>query len=365
MPAYRSAAGLAAAACAFVLLPSIAAQGPGGTADEVARRIAQWESHPTLRPFATLAPPSGPGLPWATGVVRPDTARWLSLHIGVNRLDPGKYPGVVGLQAPENDAQELAALARARGFTPTVLLSEEATTARVLAEIRRAGLELRTGDLFFITFSGHGSLIPDYNGDHYPRRTDQAFCLYDRMLVDDEVVDLWPTFADRVRVVLLIDSCYSGTSQKAEAEYRSKKAGEFRSGAREDPLARLATRSAGADEVRIRALRPAQHPAVVRVQEAELRQVTTGLNIKHAIENTRASVLRLAACRGDQVSLEMGQHGLFTRTLIDLWNDGRFSGTYRDLIDQAARRTSPYQEPTLDYYGDDVLRLINQPPFSP
>jgi hypothetical protein len=46
--------------------------------------------------------------------------------------------------------------------------------------------------------------------------------------------------------------------------------------------------------------------------------VTSGPRTGLAIEQTWATILRVAACRADQVSLEVGEHRLFTRTLIDI-----------------------------------------------
>ncbi|MBN9520315.1 caspase family protein, partial [bacterium] len=241
------------------------------------------------------------------------------------------------------------------------LVGEAATVAAVLAEVDRAVAGLQRGDLFIMTFAGHGALVEDYNGDQAPRKTDQAFCLFDRMLVDDEVVVRWGAFQPGVRVLILLDSCHSGTSPTAGAQLETKKRG---AGGADDPLARLAARSVGSPAVpRVRALRSEQHTTANQVQEAELRAATSALDPAGAIERTRATILRIAACRADQTALEAGRHGLFTQTLIEIWNSGRFTGTYRDLVTQAGERTSPYQEPTLDYYGEEVQSFLRGQSF--
>ena len=43
---------------------------------------------------------------------------------------------------------------------------------------------------------------------------DETWCLYDGELVDDELFGEWAGFAANVRVVVLSDSCHSGTVTK-------------------------------------------------------------------------------------------------------------------------------------------------------
>jgi len=54
--------------------------------------------------------------------------RGLSLHIGLNRVDPDHYNGWDGqLTACEFDANDMQAIAKNGGFETKVLLTEEAT----------------------------------------------------------------------------------------------------------------------------------------------------------------------------------------------------------------------------------------------
>ena len=65
----------------------------------------------------------------------------MSLHIGLNRVDPGHYQGWSGdLHGCENDANDLAAIAKAAGFTTSVLLTEAGTTAAVQRGIGAAAV---------------------------------------------------------------------------------------------------------------------------------------------------------------------------------------------------------------------------------
>ena len=84
-----------------------------------------------------------------------------------------------------------------------------------------------------------------------------------------------------------------------------------------------------------------------------------------AIRNTRASILRMAACKGDQVALESAGHGLFTRTLIDIGTHGEPGLSYRDVLYRASKRIGVYQEPTLDHYDPEIERFVEDAAFSP
>src|SRR5262245_45493078 len=93
-------------------------------------------------------------------------AKGLSLHIGLNRVDPAHYGGWAGpLTACEADAADMAALARRQGFRPRALLTRDATRASVSAAITSAARRLQPGDFFLLSYSGHGGQLPDLNGD--------------------------------------------------------------------------------------------------------------------------------------------------------------------------------------------------------
>lgn len=169
-----------------------------------------------------------------------------SLHIGVNYLDPLKYPFeefnekkhalfyangegleitdklIRGWKGPlgtpegklgcEKDAEAMANIARAKGFEPTILSTEEATAKRVLKEYEDALDALESGNIFFVTFAGHGGHAKDINDDE-PDGYDETWFLYDRMLLDDEQRVLYSKFGKKgIRIVVLMDCCHSASS---------------------------------------------------------------------------------------------------------------------------------------------------------
>ena len=52
--------------------------------------------------------------------------------------------------------------------------------------MRAAAKALSAGDLFFLTYSGHGGQVPDVTGDEADKQ-DETWCLFDGQLIDDEL----------------------------------------------------------------------------------------------------------------------------------------------------------------------------------
>ena len=113
-----------------------------------------------------------------------------ALCIGIND-DPGTQNDLRGCV---NDANDWAA-ALVAGFEQLI------TSAK-------------SGDTIAITFSGHGTLAPDTSGDEVDG-DDEALCPYDihqgHGLIDDEIHELFRKRPAGVRLILISDSCHSGT----------------------------------------------------------------------------------------------------------------------------------------------------------
>src|SRR3954451_2463540 len=138
-------------------------------------------------------------------------AKGRSLHLGLNAVDPKAYGGWDGqLTACEADANDMEALAEGLGYETQKLLTAEATSSAILEELARAVTDLEAGDIFFLTYSGHGGQVPDTNGDDADRM-DETWVSYDRQIVDDELYAAFGTFTAGVRIAVLSDSCHSGT----------------------------------------------------------------------------------------------------------------------------------------------------------
>ncbi|MBK9738446.1 MAG: caspase family protein [Actinobacteria bacterium] len=97
-------------------------------------------------------------------------ANGYSLHGGLNRVNPASYGGWPGtLSACENDARAMQSVAQSLGYSTSLLLTEAATSRKVVAAITKAAASMVAGDIFWLTYSGHGSQVPDRNGDEASR----------------------------------------------------------------------------------------------------------------------------------------------------------------------------------------------------
>lgn len=141
----------------------------------------------------------------------------LALCIGINN-----YPGThMDLAGCVNDAKAWAAELQARGFTVTTLLDAQATKAALVAGFTSVIGGAKAGDVVAITFSGHGTYVPDLNGDEVDG-LDEALCPYDiqtsgAAFTDDEIHAVFASRKPGVRLVLVSDSCHSGTVTRAAA----------------------------------------------------------------------------------------------------------------------------------------------------
>src|SRR5215211_3490459 len=138
-------------------------------------------------------------------------AKGQALCIGLNSVDPAHYGGWSGpLTACEADAEDMAGIASSEGFKVQSLMTRAATRDQVSGELKRAAAALSDGDIFLLTYSGHGGQLPDRNRDE-PDAQDETWCLYDGQLVDDEINVALGQFAQGVRILVFSDSCHSGS----------------------------------------------------------------------------------------------------------------------------------------------------------
>jgi len=278
-------------------------------------------------------------------------AKGVSLHIGLNGVDPKSYGGWAGpLKACEADAQDMASIAKDGGFTSTLLLTKNATRAAVINGIKAAAKKLSPGDLFFLTYSGHGGQVPDQNGDE-PDLEDETWCLYDGQLIDDELWELWAGFGDGVRVLVLSDSCHSGTVVRQAYDELT------RAGVTKKPV----SRANGHEEPVFRAMPDDVALKTYRDNKAFYDKVAAQLPDKPSPVN--ASVRLISGCQDNQLSQDGAFNGLFTGTLLRVWNNGKFQGVYNDFHQEILKRMPPTQSPNQMLVGRHDTVYDGQRPF--
>ena len=267
----------------------------------------------------------------------------IALNIGLNSVDPKCYAGWSGpLNACEADANDMADMAKAQGFTATRLLTKKATRNAVLSGIAAAAKRLKSGDILLLSYSGHGGQAPDLNGDE-PDGKDETWCLYDGQLIDDELYSSWGSFAAGVRIVLLSDSCHSGSVSKA-VHYGTK--------LRPGPLP---VYRAMPDEVSLR---------VYQKNAKFYDPILKRRDLAKALASVKASVLLISGCQDNQLSQDGTFNGLFTGTLKTVWNGGAFAGSYRRFHTAIGSRMPPDQSPKLSLVGASNAAFVAEKPFT-
>jgi len=133
-----------------------------------------------------------------------------ALCIGIN-----DYPGTQNdLSGCVNDARDWAAELKGRGYAVDMLLDAAATHAAMSDAMGGLIDGARSGDTLVLTYSGHGTWVPDSSGDE-PDGRDEALCPYDigtaGPLLDDDIHALFDRRAPGVRILLISDSCHSGS----------------------------------------------------------------------------------------------------------------------------------------------------------
>lgn len=269
-----------------------------------------------------------------------------SLHIALNRVDPAAYGGWSGdLMACEADAADMRAICRKSGIATTSLLTKKATSKAVLAALDKAAAELVAGDLFVVTYSGHGGQIPDKNADEASDGLDETWVLYDRQVLDDELYQRWARFAPGVRIVVLSDSCHSGSVVKAQLEAGANPAvlADVFSGGRFMPLEANQRDNAEREEL--------------------YDEVRAGTPAEGAVP-LRARVLLLSGCQDNQTSMDGPENGAFTGALLRVWRNGAYKGGYRRFFTTIKTTMPPWQSP--NYLAlNDPKRLFNaERPFT-
>jgi len=267
----------------------------------------------------------------------------LSLHIGVNAVDPAHYNGWTGeLDSCENDAVAMERIATGCGYQTRVLLTKEATKQNTLDTITSFASELKAGDIFLFTFSGHGTQVFNlHNQDPEFELLDETLCFYNEMLVDDELKSLyWPLFRKDVRIQCVFDSCHSGGMYKYRGGVVRKESDPWNT--------------------------PKYAPIPV-VRETIEKNKGLYQKINQKIKKTskekkeiQAIVGILAACLEHQVAFADHDHSLFTEFLLRVWNSEDFTNLEEFCIKIINSIPNQRQNPNLQYIGKASQDLLKK-----
>lgn len=140
-----------------------------------------------------------------------------ALCVGIN-----DYPGTNSdLSGCVNDANDWAQALGTRGYQVTVLLDKQATRRAMVDALTKLVTGSAAGDQLVFTYSGHGSWLPDNNGDE-PDGRDEMLCPYDitdeQYLMDDDLAEIFKQKPRDARLFFISDSCHSGSVAKFAAD---------------------------------------------------------------------------------------------------------------------------------------------------
>jgi metacaspase-1 len=138
--------------------------------------------------------------------------------IGINRY---RIPGA-DLRGCVNDVKNMQAVLTAYfGFAKgdvTVLTDYDATKKAMQAAIKGLVAGAKKGDVLLLHYSGHGSNVPDDNGDEADHR-DEILCPTDLdwkdPLRDDWLRATFDTLKAGVNLTVVMDCCHSGSNTRA------------------------------------------------------------------------------------------------------------------------------------------------------
>ena len=280
-------------------------------------------------------------------------ARSRALLVGIQAYETPR-DGWPTLAGPRADVELMRqTLLKQAGFESPqirVLLDAAATRRRILAELDRMIRDASPKDLLLFYFAGHGSRLSDDDGEETDG-IDETLVPFDAFtpdgarrndIRDDEIED-WVRRANAKcrRVVLIFDSCHSGTvtrGKSGDITYREIRG--FKG-----------TRPSRTLDARARRLAEAPEPAF--------------RDDGFAVDSDLAFVA-LGACRSHErageTRVQLGgstlTHGIFTLALCRELTRVRRGWTYMDLmhaVRASVRETNPRQTPTLVGRARDPL----------
>ena len=126
------------------------------------------------------------------------------------------YGGGNDLNGCINDQKDLEAKLNAQfpGFDIRKFKDSEVTTDRFMSELEGSIAVLKEGDVLLVHYSGHGTTVLDRDGDEQDGE-DEALYLKNGVLTDDRIGKALEKIPSGAKVILMFDSCFSGTITRA------------------------------------------------------------------------------------------------------------------------------------------------------
>jgi hypothetical protein len=139
------------------------------------------------------------------------TMKKLALCVGINDYQ-GSQNDLSGCINDFNDWIDI--LSKKYGFTKMIkLVNSQATKESIKNSLSSIINEAVPGDVVVFTYSGHGSYVTDGSGDESDGK-DETLYTYNGNLLDDELRNILNKAKDGVKIIVILDSCHSGTATR-------------------------------------------------------------------------------------------------------------------------------------------------------
>ncbi len=281
-------------------------------------------------------------------------SKGLSLHIGVNLVDKKHYGDIVELQACIGDAKFWEGFAKKLKYKTKSLHNSQATSTEVLALLKSFSDELKPGDILMLTYAGHGGSIKnDRPTSMNSEQFDQTWCLYDRQLLDDELYEAFSEFKKGVRIVVVSDSCHSGTVTKDVGADLSEMLAE-----------------GIADSAKMRGLRSRklskEDEAIISMnfRDTVYKPLQDKFKMESKGKKVQASVKLMAACQDDEETMDGDKNGIFTEAFIALFKDENFKEANAERLIAGVRKRYYFPVPGFFEYGGIIPSFDYSFPFT-
>ena len=308
-----------------------------------------------------------------------------ALLVGVNQ-----YKTISSLRGCRNDVARMRELlVELFGFDEReIRVREDGDAIRTILDedmnwlVQDAG----AGDRLLLHFSGHGSYTVDNDDEPGEGGQDELLCLYnmdwddpDSYLLDDEIAAFTSRVPDGARLVIVLDSCHSGTGSRAETakrsssrtpDYKIPRVKEVEGGAR-SPRSTSSRKSAAdrdAETFRIRFVPPPDRIQRL-ISETRGRGRPFG-RLREAVQVPGLNHILLAGAKDIETAadayIDGDYYGAFTYHLTDAFRELGRDADLGDLIDRVESAVKRFgQTPQLEaeivsgplFGGDEQNRI--------
>lgn len=255
-----------------------------------------------------------------------------ALLVGIN-----DYPGSGNdLAGCVNDTANLKnLLVKEFGFDAAgirILTDSRATRAGIMDGLETMVSRASAGDVLIFHYSGHGSQVPDQDGDERSDHMDEVLCPRDFSwdgcwISDDDLSDVFSRLPKGVHLEVLLDCCHSGTGTR-----------EIAVGGGSGVVSASLARAVGVRTARVRYLQPP--PEVMTRFTGASRRTEGAGKVGRLVKASPRGLNHVlwAACRSDQYSADAdiggSPNGAFTWFFCESARASGDGAARADLLDR-------------------------------